>query len=51
MKLAGKFSILFTFQDDEKLVRTLVNLLTEEEQNLGLSIPDGIGQRPKHLVS
>ena len=38
-------------QDDEKLVRTIVNLLSEEEVNLGLSIPEGIGQRPKHLVS
>ena len=38
-------------QDDEKLVRTLVNLLSEEEVNLGLSVPEGIGQRPKHLVS
>ena len=38
-------------QDDEKLVKTLVSILTEEEQNIGLSQPLGIGQRPKHLVA
>ena len=38
-------------QDDEKLVRTLVTLLTDEEQSVGISQPSGIGQRPKHIAT
>ena len=38
-------------QDDEKLIRTLVSLLSDEEQSVGILQPSGIGQRPKHLAS
>ena len=36
-------------QVDNSVVETLVNILSAEEQNLGLMQPAGIGQRPKQL--
>ena len=36
---------------DNTVVDTLVNMLTAEEQNLGLTQPVGIGQRPKSIAA
>lgn len=37
-------------QLDEKVVNTLVTVLTNEEQACGLQQPSGIGQRPRPLI-
>ena len=37
-------------QLDEKVVNTLVNVITNEEQACGLQQPSGIGQRPRPLI-
>lgn len=37
-------------QLDEKVVSTLVNVITNEEQACGLQQPSGIGQRPRPLI-
>ncbi len=36
-------------QTDEILIQTIVNLLSAEEQAIGLTQPSGIGQRPRPL--
>ena len=36
-------------QVDNSVVETLVNILSAEEQNLGLTQPAGIGQRPQQF--
>lgn len=46
MKAPGKP----TSQLDEKVVSTLVTVLTNEEQACGLQQPSGIGQRPRPLI-
>ncbi|XP_051523162.1 3'-5' RNA helicase YTHDC2 isoform X2 [Myxocyprinus asiaticus] len=38
-------------QLDEVTIRTLVSVLTAEEQNVGLQQPTGIGQRPRPMTS
>lgn len=35
---------------DEKVINTLVTVLTNEEQACGLQQPSGIGQRPRPLI-
>ena len=35
---------------DEHVVKTLVSVLTAEEQACGLKQPQGIGQRPRPLI-
>ena len=37
-------------QLDEKVVSTLVSVITNEEQACGLQQPSGIGQRPRPLI-
>ncbi|XP_071858934.1 3'-5' RNA helicase YTHDC2 isoform X1 [Bombus fervidus] len=37
-------------QLDEKVVSTLVSVITNEEQSCGLQQPSGIGQRPRPLI-
>ncbi|KAG7197988.1 hypothetical protein KM043_016214 [Ampulex compressa] len=37
-------------QLDEKVVSTIVNVITHEEQACGLEQPSGIGQRPRPLI-
>ena len=38
------------YQVDEDVVKTVVSVLTAEEQAMGLQQPSGIGQRP-HLMT
>uniref|UniRef100_A0A3Q3H1U4 RNA helicase n=1 Tax=Labrus bergylta TaxID=56723 RepID=A0A3Q3H1U4_9LABR len=38
-------------QQDESIIRTLVSVLTAEEQGAGLQQPTGIGQRPRPMSS
>ncbi|XP_051268215.1 3'-5' RNA helicase YTHDC2 isoform X4 [Dicentrarchus labrax] len=38
-------------QQDEAIIRTLVSVLSEEEQRAGLQQPTGIGQRPRPMSS
>ncbi|XP_029025572.1 3'-5' RNA helicase YTHDC2 isoform X2 [Betta splendens] len=38
-------------QEDEAIIRTLVSVLTAEEQRAGLQQPPGIGQRPRPMSS
>ncbi|XP_033750300.1 LOW QUALITY PROTEIN: 3'-5' RNA helicase YTHDC2-like [Pecten maximus] len=38
-------------QLDESVVRTIVNVLTNEEQTMGLQQPAGIGQRPRPMTA
>lgn len=38
-------------QIDEAVIRTVINVLTNEEQALGLQQPAGIGQRPRPMTS
>ena len=39
----------FFMQVDEAVVKTIINVLTAEEQALGLQQPSGIGQRPRPM--
>uniref|UniRef100_A0A4W6F8G7 RNA helicase n=1 Tax=Lates calcarifer TaxID=8187 RepID=A0A4W6F8G7_LATCA len=38
-------------QQDEAIIRTLVSVVTAEEQGVGLQQPSGIGQRPRPMPS
>jgi HrpA-like RNA helicase len=38
-------------QDDDRVISSLVSLLSEEEQSNGISQPSGIGKRPKHFLN
>ena len=37
-------------QQDEQIVKTLVSVISNEEQAHGLQQPSGIGQRPRPLI-
>lgn len=43
-------SLQLYVQVDEAVVRTIINVLTAEEQTVGLQQPSGIGQRPRQVA-
>ena len=49
--LAGYFEcgLLFLFLFCQAVVRAVINVLTNEEQSLGMQQPAGIGQRPRPM--
>lgn len=42
-------TITFYLQADDTVIKTLVSVLSSEEQALGLEQPQGVGQRPRAL--